>query len=116
MPERNDFIDPSLLEEVAPKLRALVHPMRLRIIDVLKHGEQPVSKIAEAVERTQALTSHQLAILRNNGIIRARREGNRVYYSVVDKSAFGLLECIRQYHDLDAGSEVETNEADTGCR
>ncbi len=85
-----------VLEEVAPTLRALAHPVRLRIIDFLKDGEQPVSRIVEATGKTQALTSHQLGILRAHGAIKARREGNQVFYRVADESALGVLECIRK--------------------
>jgi DNA-binding transcriptional ArsR family regulator len=76
MTEAHDtLIDPELLEEVAPVLRTLSHPMRLRIVDFLKDGEQPVSRIVEATGKTQALTSHQLGILRSHGVIKGRREG-----------------------------------------
>lgn len=91
------LIDMELLEEVAPILRAVAHPMRLRIIDFLKDGEQPVSKIVEAAGKSQSLTSHQLGLLRAHGVIRARRDGNRVYYRIVDEAALGLLECIRKH-------------------
>ena len=90
------LLDPELLEEVAPVLRTLSHPMRLRIIDFLKDGEQPVHRIVKVTGKTQALTSHQLGILRSHGVIKARREGNQVFYRVVDESALALLECIRK--------------------
>ncbi len=96
MRKRNDqMLDMKLLEEVAPTLRALSHPLRLRIVDFLKDGEQPVSKIAQAAGKSQALTSHQLGILRNHGVIKARREGNQVFYQIVDEAAHTLLQCIR---------------------
>lgn len=91
-----ELLDIDLLEEIAPTLRALAHPMRLRIIDFLKDGEQPVSRIVEATGKSQALTSHQLAILRTHGVIKARREGNQVFYRIIDDAALGLLECIRK--------------------
>jgi ArsR family transcriptional regulator len=91
------LIDMELLEEVAPTLRALAHPMRLRIIDFLKDGEQSVSDIVLATGKSQALTSHQLSLLRTHGVIKARREGNHVYYRIVTDSALGLLGCIRMH-------------------
>lgn len=96
MNSSTELIEMKLLEEVAPILRTLAHPMRLRIIDFLKDGEQPVHRIVEATGKSQALTSHQLGILRANGAIRARRDGNQVFYRVADDSALGLLECIRK--------------------
>lgn len=95
--KENKLIDMELLEEVAPTLRALAHPMRLRIIDFLKHGEQPVSKIIEATGKSQALTSHQLGLLRAHGVVKARREGNRVFYRIVDGPALVLLGCIQKH-------------------
>jgi ArsR family transcriptional regulator len=97
MKRKNELIDLELLEEVVPTLRALAHPLRLRIIDFLKGGERPVSEIVEATGKSQALTSHQLGLLRAHGVIKARREGSRVYYRVVDESAFGMLDCIRRH-------------------
>ena len=94
---KTKLIDMELLEEVAPTLRALAHPMRLRIIDFLKDGERSVSDIIVATGKSQALTSHQLGVLRTHGVIKARREGNRVYYRIVADSALGLLGCIRMH-------------------
>lgn len=94
--QENELIDLELLEEVAPTLKALAHPLRLRIIDFLKDGERSVSEIVEATGKSQALTSHQLGLLRAHGIIKPRREGNYVYYRIIDESAFGLLDCIRR--------------------
>jgi DNA-binding transcriptional ArsR family regulator len=90
------LISLELLEEMAPTLRALAHPIRLRIIDFLKDGEQPVARIVEATGKSQALTSHQLGILRTHGAVKARREGNQVFYRVASEPALGLLECIRK--------------------
>lgn len=99
--EAQQLIDMGVLEDVVPALRALAHPIRLRIIDFLRDGEQPVSKIVEATGKTQALTSHQLGILRTHGAVKARREGNQVFYRVANETALGLLECIRKTHGIE---------------
>lgn len=93
--KKPDLIDMDTLEEVAPTLRTLAHPLRLRILDVLQTGERSVGEIAEALDKPQALTSHHLSIMRNNGVIAARREGPHVFYSVKKRAALGLLDCIR---------------------
>jgi ArsR family transcriptional regulator len=93
---KTELIDLKLLEEVAPTLRALAHPLRLRIVDFLKYGERSVSEIVEATGKSQALTSHQLGLLRAHGIIKPRREGNYVYYRIIDNAALGMLDCIRK--------------------
>jgi ArsR family transcriptional regulator len=95
--DKKGLLDMELLEEAAPTLRTLAHPMRLRIIDFLKDGEQSVSDIVEATGKSQALTSHQLGLLRARGVIKSRREGSRVYYRIVNYAALGLLDCIRAH-------------------
>ena len=85
-----------ILEDAAPTMRTLAHPMRLRIIDFLKDGEKSVSEIVGATGKSQALTSHQLGLLRDRGVIKARRDGNHVYYRIIDGAALGLLGCIRR--------------------
>ena len=93
-----DLIDMEILEDAAPTMRTLAHPMRLRIVDFLKDGEKSVSEIVDATGKSQALTSHQLGLLRDRGVIKARREGSRVYYRIVHRAALGLLDCIRRQH------------------
>ena len=90
------MLEMEVLEEVAPTLRTLAHPLRLRILDFLQYGERTVMEVARAIEKSQALTSHHLAIMRNNGVISARREGSNIFYSVKLRAALGLLDCIRR--------------------
>ena len=94
--ETTALIEMEILKEVAPTLKAVAHPLRLRILDFLKDGERTVMEIAEALDKPQALTSHQLAILRNCRVLSARREGTNVYYSVRKRSVLVLLDCIRK--------------------
>ncbi len=94
--QKRDLIDMEILEDAAPTMRTLAHPMRLRIIDFLKDGEKSVSEIVGATGKSQALTSHQLGLLRDRGVIKARRDGNHVYYRIIDGAALGLLGCIRR--------------------
>lgn len=90
------LIDMDTLGEVAPILRTLAHPLRLRILDVLQAGERSVGEIAEALGKPQALTSHHLSIMRNSGIIAPRREGSNVFYAIKKVASLGLLECIQK--------------------
>jgi ArsR family transcriptional regulator len=94
--EKRNLIEMKILEEVAPTLRTLSHPLRLRILDVLKDGERSVTEIAVALNKTQPLTSHQLSIMRGRGVLTTRRMGPNVYYSVKNRAALGLLDCIRK--------------------
>jgi len=84
-----------LLRAVAPMLRAISHPVRLRIIDLLKDGcEARVSEGAECAELPQAQTSQQLAILKGHGVVAGRREGQHVYYSLAQPRVSQVLRCI----------------------
>lgn len=90
------LLDMDTLEEVTPTLRTLAHPLRLRILDILRRGERSVGEIADSLEKPQALTSHHLGIMRNSGVISARRDGPNVFYRVEKKASLSLLVCIRK--------------------
>lgn len=93
------LIDMETLERVAPIIRNVAHPLRLRILDYLnREGEaRTVSEITEAAGAGQAITSQQLRILKDQGVLTARREGNYVLYAISDPSVLLLLECIRRH-------------------
>ena len=97
-----DLIDMETLERVAPIIRNAAHPLRLRILDYLRLEGEPrtVSKIVEAAGCGQALASQQLRILKDSGILTARRDGNYIYYGIADPSVLFLLDCIRSHQRL----------------
>jgi len=97
---RPALIDMETLERVAPIIRNVAHPLRLRILDFLDHsGEaRTVTDITAATgDAGQALVSQQLRILKDQGVLTARREGNYVYYAIADRSVLLLLDCIRTH-------------------
>ncbi|CEK20640.1 transcriptional regulator, ArsR family [Chthonomonas calidirosea] len=96
---KETLIDLETLQRVAPIIRNAAHPLRLRILDYLQHagGERNVSQIVEAAEAEQAVVSQQLRILKDQGILSARREGTNVYYRIADPSVLLLLDCIRHH-------------------
>ena len=87
------------LERVAPILRNVAHPMRLRILDYLEQAAESrsVSDIMDAAGAGQAIVSQQLRILKDQGVLTAKREGNFVLYGIADRSVLLLLECIRHH-------------------
>ena len=87
------------LERVAPIIRNVAHPLRLRILDYLDQAGEPrsVSSIVEATDAEQAIVSQQLRILKDQGVLSARRDRNNVLYSLADRSILLLLECIRRH-------------------
>ncbi len=100
--KQHNLIDMETLERVAPVIRNMAHPLRLRILDFLSTSGEPctVTKIMEACEAEQAIISQQLRILKDQRVLTAKREGSFVYYTIADKSVLMLLECIRQHHTL----------------
>jgi len=97
--EHDGLIDMKTLERVAPIIRNAAHPIRLRILDFLRQQSQPctVTKITDAAGIGQALVSQQLRILKDQGVLSARREGNYILYDIADRSVLLLLDCIRQH-------------------
>ena len=77
------------LERITPIIRNVAHPMRLRILDYLDHQGEPrsVSDIMEATGGAQAIVSQQLRILKDQGVLAAKREGNFVLYSITDRAS-----------------------------
>ena|SRR4030043_2264792 len=59
-------------------------PKRLIIISELRNGEKAVGDLAQDLGLSQAVVSRQLAILRDKGVVKPRREGTNVYYSLTD--------------------------------
>src|SRR5512138_323742 len=95
-----NLIDMATLERMTPIIRNAAHPLRLRILDYLRQGDVPrsVGDITHVVEAEQATVSQQLRILKDQGILSARRDGTHVYYAIADRSVLLLLECIRSHN------------------
>jgi len=97
--QSEDLISMEKLERVAPIIRNLAHPVRLRILDYLNLCGEPktVSEIIEAAGTGQAIVSQQLRILRDQGILSAQRDGNFIRYEIADRSVLPVLDCIRNH-------------------
>lgn len=93
------LIDIETLERVAPIIRNVAHPLRLRILDYLDQQGEPrtVSEIREASGAPQAIVSQQLRILKDQGVLAAKRERNYVLYGIANRSVLLLLDCIRSH-------------------
>lgn len=72
--------------------RALGDPTRVRILDVLSHGELCVCDLAAVLSLSQSAVSHQLRLLRSLRLVRARREGRMVFYALDDRHVVDLLQ------------------------
>ncbi|HLT17834.1 MAG TPA: metalloregulator ArsR/SmtB family transcription factor [Thermomicrobiales bacterium] len=83
----------------AELFKALGHPTRIHILELLRNGEQTVSELQEQLEAEMPAVSQQLAVLRNRQIVESRKEGINNYYSVTDEQVFELLDVARAMFD-----------------
>ena len=97
-----------LVELIARRFRVIGEPMRIRLLDRLREGEATVGELSEALDASQQNVSKHLAVLAEVGILGRRKQGNRVYYRVVDEGVFALCEdvCGSLQQQLRALSEL----------
>ena len=91
-------------ERICDVFRMLSEPSRLKIVLSLLGGELCVYHILQAVGGTQSALSHQLRVLKDNRVLRARREGQNVYYSLADEHVRQMLAIGLQHSDC--GGEI----------
>lgn len=89
-----DLIDLDALEEAADCLRTLAHPVRLRMVQMMLHGEYTVGELAEACEIPSHMASEHLRLMQHCGFLVRRREGRRTYYQVVEPCLENFMQCI----------------------
>jgi DNA-binding transcriptional ArsR family regulator len=76
--------------------RALAHPARIQILEILVLGERSVQQLQETLQLDQPVVSQHLAVLRGRNIVTTRKEGVSVRYAVRDPAIKDLLEAARQ--------------------
>ena len=79
--------------------KALAHPVRIRILELLVRGERGVQELQESMGLDQPTVSQHLAVLRAKNIVDARKEGPAVRYTVRDPAVGELLEVARGIFD-----------------
>lgn len=84
------------IETAARALKAIAHPLRLKILCVLGDGEVCVQDIVDAVGTSQSNISQHLAILRDKEVLQTRKDANRVYYRVGDQRTLQLIVLMRE--------------------
>ena len=84
------------VERASRSLKAMSHPLRLKILCKLGADEVSVQDIVEQVGTSQSNISQHLAILRDKGILDSRKDANRVYYRVSDSRTLQLIDMMRQ--------------------
>lgn len=93
----NSGAQESLRQFKADIFRALAHPTRIHIIECLREGELSVSAILERIPVEPANVSQHLSLLRSKRLVRNRKEGNLVYYSLRDPLLVEVLDAMKKY-------------------
>lgn len=83
------------IQQAARAIKAIAHPLRLKILCVLGDQEISVQDIVEQVGTSQSNISQHLAILRDKGVLATRKEANRVYYRICDPRTIKLIGMMR---------------------
>jgi ArsR family transcriptional regulator len=84
------------IDRASRALKAISHPLRLKILCTLGESEISVQDIVEQVGTSQSNISQHLAILRDKGILDSRKDANRVFYRVADARLLQLVGMMRQ--------------------
>jgi ArsR family transcriptional regulator len=84
------------IEQASRSLKAMSHPLRLKILCVLGEREISVQDIVDNVGTSQSNISQHLAILRDKGILASRKDANRVFYRVGDERTLRLISMMQQ--------------------
>jgi ArsR family transcriptional regulator len=83
-------------EHVAEVLKAVAHPLRLRIVATLCRGEEHVNALAERLEVSQPIVSQQLRILRGHGLVAASRANGFAWYRLSEPALKDLVCCMEK--------------------
>lgn len=91
----NEIINLERLDAAASKLRAIAHPVRIAILTMLsEEARLSVTEIYTRLSIEQAAASHHLNILKGKGMLTARRNGKKIFYSLKTDNVNKLIDCI----------------------
>lgn len=83
------------LENASEMLKAIAHPMRIAIVDMLSDDKSlTVTEIHEALNIEQAVASHHLSIMKNKGVLISERNGKNSYYKLKHPRLSQIVSCI----------------------
>ena len=84
-------MDPRDVAGLTEIFRVLGDPTRVRILDALSRDELCVGELAAQLGASESAVSHQLRLLRNTRVVRTRRDGRMIYYTLDDKHVLALF-------------------------
>ncbi|TXC76254.1 ArsR/SmtB family transcription factor [Luteibaculum oceani] len=94
--KRNISLDK--LEKVARLLKTISHPVRLEILEALEEYKTlDVSTIGENIETVveQSMLSHHLIKMRDNGVLKSKKEGKHIFYSIAEPEILKIFDCMQ---------------------
>ena len=95
LPRQTAELELHKLSKTAKLIRSLTHPVRLEILRYLgEKSNKSVTDIHTDLKLDQPVASHHLAVLRNNEVLVAERDGKNVYYSINSKKLEALIACL----------------------
>ena len=84
------------IDRASRSIKAMSHPLRLKILFILGDSEFSVQDIVDTVGTSQSNISQHLGILKDKGVLVTRKEANKVFYRVSDERTLKLLEMMRE--------------------
>jgi len=106
-------IPPATLERAARLFRAMADAPRLRVLDLLKGRELCVTEIVAAVGEKFSTVSQRLRVLRQEGLLARRRDGNHLYYALADRHVADLIQnALAHAAELDAAPASTSHHGD----
>lgn len=93
-------------DDLVAALKAMAHPVRLRILQTLSGAERNVGEIDDAAEIGQPTLSQQLAVLRGAGLVATRKDAKLVYYRIDETKLGNVTAALAQFAGEAVGSEA----------
>lgn len=91
------YIDEKIVYDLADLFKLFSDSTRIRILVALFDGELCVGEIAEKLEMSQTAISHQLRVLKQNHLIKYRRQGKSMIYSLADDHVKTIIDCAVEH-------------------
>jgi len=101
---REVLVTPDAVQGLADTFSALGDPTRVRILDALSHGELCVCDLAAVLKLSQSAVSHQLRLLRGLRLVKPRRDGRVVFYSLDDQHIISIFKQTLQHVEESASA------------
>jgi len=95
--------------------KAISHPVRLAILEILRDGEHCVCHMEAVLGYRQAYISQQLMVLREAGLITDTRNGWNIYYRVADRRIYAVIDALEQFRDPAAKPLILTHVKNCPC-